>query len=350
MWSNTLRLIVLAVGLRYCEGFQTPSVGSPAQRVVNTRDGPLHMISFGGVGQKSSGSDSKDLPRDVKDAISRCRAATQEALKNRISRMDVEFPVGTRFGVEKAKKKGKALADGGPTKDLLDQSDRELARLFVEMFQPVGGENIAVVFNEPQLSELAKKKWKGDIGASSRILSMGRQKAAKSKKKVSRAKGFAAKLAAEVDDSSDESGPFVLPDNAEVALFVSPGPKELVAIEKISNEAGMGTLIVLLNARLSRVSNFGTDEAAKLFTEDFEPVFSLTAASQEAAPDCLLYRAYPGDWVMARKPKVGQPKTLLTQAPKPTFDECVEAYEAEEQGDFEKGVENALENVVGWFN
>jgi hypothetical protein len=67
------------------------------------------------------------LPRDVKDAVSSCRAATQEALKNQISRMDIEFPVGTKFGVEKGNKKS-AKNDGGPTKSVLDQSDRELAR------------------------------------------------------------------------------------------------------------------------------------------------------------------------------------------------------------------------------
>ena len=42
-----------------------------------------------------------NIPRDVKDAVSKCRSAMQEALKNHISRMDVEFPVGTKFGVEK---------------------------------------------------------------------------------------------------------------------------------------------------------------------------------------------------------------------------------------------------------
>ncbi len=306
----------------------------------------LSMNLFGGITKSD-----ESLPRDVKDAVSRCRVATQEALKNRISRMEVEFPVGTRFSVEPSAKSKKTM-DGGPTMEKLDQSDRELARVFVEMFQPVGGDNIVVAFREQDLADMAKKKWKGDSGALSRIMAMNRRKRGSGAKqnKVNKPQGFAAKMAAEINDASDfGGGPFELPKNTEVALFVAPGPKELVIIEKICNEFGMGTLVILLNARLSKVKNFGTDAAAKLFTDAFEPVFCLSAASQDVAPDCLLFRAYPGDWVMARKPKVGQPKPLLTQSSKPTIVECRQAYESLELGDVEKGIETALENVAGWF-
>jgi hypothetical protein len=305
------------------------------------------MISFGGGGGGVNSAD-ESLPRDVKDAVNRCRVATQEALKNRVSRMDIEFPVGTKFGVEQTPKV-KSTKEGGPTKDQLDQSDRELARLFVEMFQPVGGDNICVAFTEQDLAELAKSKWKGDSGASSRILSMNRRKSTAMKKKASKPKGFAAKMAAEIETDASTGGPFELPKNTEVALFVAPGPKELVLIDKICRDVGMGTLVVLLNARLSKVDNFGTDAAEKLFRRDFEPVFCLSAASQDAAPDCLMYRAYPGKWQLARKPAVGQPKTILTQGTKPTNAECRGAYDSLEIGGLEKGVETALENVAGWF-
>ena len=120
-------------------------------------------------------------------------------------------------------------------------------------------------------------------------------------------------------------------------------------IDKICQEVGMGTLVILLNARLSKVDNFGTEAAQKLFRNDFESVFCLSAASQDAAPDCLMYRAYPGKWQLARKPAVGQPKTILTQETKPTHAECQVAYDSLEIGGLEKGVETALENVAGWF-
>lgn len=286
-----------------------------------------------------------NLPKDVKDAVSKCRAATQDALKSQTSRMDIEFPVGTKFGVEKYPKV--KSSDGAPTKNTLDTSDRELARLFVDMFQPVGGENIVVAFSDSNLAEAAKKKWKGDPSASSRIMAMNRRKVAKNKTK-SKARGFAAKMAAEVEDSTD-SGPFQLPEGTQVALFVSPGPKELVVIEKLCNEVGMGTCIILLNARLSKISNFGTDSAEKLFTEEFESVFCLSAAPQEAAPNCLLYHAYPGKWTLARKPKVGQPKSILTQEKRPTAEECKQSFDSLVLTDLEKGVEDAIENVASWF-
>ncbi len=185
---------------------------------------------------------------------------------------------------------------------------------------------------------------------------MNRRRGGKSDKrntKKTKGMGFAAKMAAEVDDADDgqptAGGSFELPQGAEVALFVAPGPKELVVIERICNRVGMGTLVILLNARLSKITNFGTDAAKKLFTEEFLPVFSLTAAPQDEAPGCLLYRAFPGDWILARKPKVGQPKSILTKSTKPTNEECRQAFEDLEIGDLEKNVEGFVENIAGWF-
>jgi hypothetical protein len=138
-----------------------------------------------------------------------------------------------------------------------------------------------------------------------------------------------------------------LPEGTQVALFVSPGHKELPIIEKICNHVGMETCVILLNARLSKISNFGTDTAAELFNKEFKSVFALTAAPQEAAPNCLLYYAYPTSWTLARKLKVGQPKTILVQDTTPTAEECETALNSLELTDLEKGMENALEKVAG---
>jgi Domain of unknown function (DUF1995) len=334
------------------------------------------MISFG------TSSSKKSFPKDVKEAVTRCRASVQEALGKRISRMDIEFPVGANFGVEKgekkqSQKKSSAGVAALPTKDLLDTSDRELARIFVEMFQvrsvkistlcycpfanswrkikrslnpslpqPLGGDAISVVFTDGLLADKAKTAWKDDSSSACRILALGRRKSSQSTKK--KPKGFAAKMAAEVDE--EEGGPFALPDKTELAIFVSPGPKELLAVEQICSEVGMGTLVILLNARLASISNFGSDTAKSLFLQEFEPVFSLCAAPQEEAPNCLLHRSYPNNWMMARKPKVGQPKLVMEQDNRPTADNCKQAYDSIEIGELEQGVENVLENVAGWFN
>lgn len=282
------------------------------------------------------------LPRDVNDAVSQCRKATQEALQNRISRMDIEFPVGTQFGVEPRTKRKK---DETPTRRDFEQSDRELARVFVEMFQPVGGENIVVGFNGYDQAEAARKKWKGNLSATARVLSLDRRRTAPKRK--AKTKGFAAKMAEEVDE--EVGGAFKLPENAEVALFVAPGPKELIVIERICQEMGMGTLVILLNARLDSVSNYGSDEARELFQNEFETIFRLAAAPQEEAPGCLLYRTYQSPWLLARKASVGPPKTILSQPDKPSPEQCRQAFESLELSDMERSVENALENVANWL-
>jgi hypothetical protein len=65
--------------------------------------------------------------------------------------------------------------------------------------------------------------------------------------------GIAAKLEAEVDDDSSSS-PFSLPDSIEVALFVAPGPMEFLVVKNV----------ILLNAWLSLIENFGSNGATKL--------------------------------------------------------------------------------------
>jgi len=295
------------------------------------------------------------LPKDVKEAVKKCREATQEALQKQKSRMDIEFPVGTKFNVERLPKKKNTQKKQPPTQADLQRSDRELARIFVDMFQPVGGDQIAVVFNDVDAADEAKKKWKDDSTAKSRILSLDRRKSDQKKKKtVTKKKGFAAKLAQEMADGGNTgettSGPFHLPDNTEVAMFVAPGPKELIIVEKICQQAGMETLIVLLNARTSLIEQWNTEEAAQLFQHEFETVFHLAAAPQDVAPNCLLYRAYPGKWTMARKPAVGAPLTILSSDERPNSVQCKDVFEGLEISQVEKKVEGALEGVASWFS
>ena len=135
----------------------------------------------------------------------------------------------------------------------------------------------------------------------------------------------------------------------KVAIFVAPGPKELIAVERICNEVGMGTCVILLNARLSTVDKFASDDARRLFMEEFEPVWNLSAAPQEAAPSCLINRSYPNDWLIARKPKVGTPKTIWTQSTKFSAEDCRQAYESIEVSDIERQGERLAENFASWL-
>jgi hypothetical protein len=40
------------------------------------------------------------FPRDISDSVSKCRTSVQAALQARLSRMEIEMPVGAKFGIE----------------------------------------------------------------------------------------------------------------------------------------------------------------------------------------------------------------------------------------------------------
>ena len=76
------------------------------------------------------------MPRDIKEVVNQMRASVQSALQARVSRIDVDLPIGAEFGVEQGgetRKRGAKLTSAD-----VARSDREVARLFVEMFEGTG--------------------------------------------------------------------------------------------------------------------------------------------------------------------------------------------------------------------
>jgi Domain of unknown function (DUF1995) len=65
---------------------------------MNSGSSRLFMISDLFNMNNKNNAEKESLPRDVQDAVKKCREATQSALQSRTSRMRVEFPVGTQFG------------------------------------------------------------------------------------------------------------------------------------------------------------------------------------------------------------------------------------------------------------
>jgi len=63
------------------------------------------------------------------------------------------------------------------------------------------------------------------------------------------------------------------------------------------------------------------------FNDAFETVFAFstdptgTAADDPDAAPLVLYRAFPAQWQLIRKPPVGPPRTLLTSDSRPALDE-----------------------------
>ena len=93
------------------------------------------------------------LPRDIKEVINQMRASVQTGMQARLSRMDVDLPYGAEFGVEggEKRKKGAML-----TSEDVARSDRELARLFVEMFDGTGLRPL-VLFSDEKQAKRAKR-------------------------------------------------------------------------------------------------------------------------------------------------------------------------------------------------
>ena len=275
------------------------------------------------------------LPETTAETISQMTAATQAALQSRCSRMDVELPPGASLGVEAgAQKRGSAglfgltmpsiLSSGGDLSSdssaaeeglkSLQRGDRELARLYTEMFRPIG-EAVTVAFGSEAEAAAARKVW----GKSTRVVSLtapsspsgdggkfkdfdaaaaaaksqgeawsglGKKKGA-GKSKVGSRKGgkgkggFAAKMKAATAPSKSSAADAsagggggggammggVVPADTEVLVVVAPkGEAELNAVEAISREAGMGCCVVLLNARLE-AARYASTEQRDFFLE-----------------------------------------------------------------------------------
>lgn len=327
------------------------------------------------------------LATSTKETISAMTKATQAALQSRCSRMDVELPPGAALGVEtpgKAEKKGGnsmfGLLGGGQPKSgpaallAVQRSDRELARLFVEMFRPIG-DAVTVVFSTGADAAAASNAWASDtrvlafndvlaaaggpaVGGASpapKAKNLGARKALKAKGGKG---GFAAKVAAATAPSvaaalaasSEVALPAaagtsaglragLLPPNTEVLLVVAPKGGDLAAVEAICSAVGQGTCVVLLNARLETARFPGGEPQEAFFLDTFEPVFQLKppppqarleaetlwakAAGQASAAASgggssaaagvatpILFRAFPDAWALYSQPAVGPPRQL----------------------------------------
>ncbi|CAM9361010.1 unnamed protein product [Phaeothamnion confervicola] len=273
---------------------------------------------------------STPIPRNIKDTVSSLRKAVQAGLQSRCSRMDVELPFGARLGVEAGSKtEDEVSPNRAPGKTAgraaLERSDRELARLIIEMFSPIG-DNLVVAFATDAEARAAKSAWaassyKGKIAS---FDSMGKAKSAPRRGGVGGGKGgggggFAKKMEALMAEPAEGVGGGLVPPETEVFVVVAPQQKELTALERVLPELGMSCLVLLLNARLDQAKFSGAAQQ-EAYLRDFEGVFHLSPLGREGdESESFVYRAFPAGWTIARKPKLGPPKVLrvLEERPSP---------------------------------
>jgi Domain of unknown function (DUF1995) len=311
------------------------------------------------------------LPRDVKESIQICRESIQLALKDRSSRMYIDFPWGTSFQMETKKKK--KVQD--MTMDDIHTSHRELTRLLVEMFQPIGSNHIAVIFPIISMADIAKTKWSASSSGEHicQIMSMDRRRSNEKQKTTTKKqksssnskKGFASKLAFALDESSSHeneangitSNLFELPSHIEVAIFVAPSSKEIPIIERISKTVGMGTLIIIVNMNPYYSStnkqqgiHYGSMSTKEYFMKEYQSIFYLapyafssddsndetsTSTTSNTMNNAFIYHTYKqrNEWILSLPPSktnfniIRPPQTILVTKQYPSIEECHDAYQ-----------------------
>lgn len=98
-------------------------------------------------------------PVKTSNVLTKMTQTTQKALQDRTSRMEIELPPGSDFGVEASSKKASRR---DPTKesntDRLKRSNREAVRLVADMFSVISSQTVALFPSEAEASD-ARVKW-----------------------------------------------------------------------------------------------------------------------------------------------------------------------------------------------
>lgn len=261
------------------------------------------LLLFGFLDSQWYVCSMKTYPVKLRNVVSKMKGAAQQALQNRVSRMEVELPPAADYGVEKG-----GVFDNLPELEKVKRSNREAARLFTEMFSMLGSTTV-VLFTTEAEARAAKTSFKGFAGQCLSIDSAGKS-----------AKGFSnlrsRRFTAEEQEAAllGSDGVYV-PDDTEVLIIPSPRAKDFKKIKKVHEKFGDGTVIILLNARVDAVEILQGKEESDLdwVRREFQPVFFYTPpivvnsrGTGEELPDHLQYYEYPNNmWYIAKNEKGG---------------------------------------------
>ena len=269
-------------------------------------------------------------PVTLKQVVSRMTKMTQNALRGRNSRMQVELPPGVDFGVEIAKK-----SEGA--KDI-KKSNREAARLFGEMFQPLSS-NLVVMFSTEAEAETARKSWgvvfRGDV-----LCIDAPNKEAKGYGKL-RSRKFTLQ---EQEQALMANDGIYVPDGTEVLIFTAPRPKDWKKIKKVSEKFGDDTLVLVLNPRIDVIKEKLDEDMLEWIETTFLSVFHyapppLVNSKAIDDRDVLMYHEFDGGWSLAEKRDVkgllgttAKFETIWSGDEKPLVEDIPDLLNSEKQG------------------
>lgn len=249
-------------------------------------------------------------PVQIRSVVSKMTSSCQKALENRVSRMEVELPPAVDWGVEIKKSNGGSTATTNSNLEKIRKSNREAARLFIEMFAVLSSTTVVLFPSEIEAIE-ARNSWQSFKG---QCLSMDAPtKSAKGYGKL-RSRRFSAEEQEAVLLGDDG---IYIPEGCEVVIIAGPRAKDFKAIRKMSDKLGEGVCIIALNGRFETVKAT-TDKSGVEESEDgkydwYEKTFvnvfhyappalpSAESTSAAAKRDLLLYHEYSTKWSLAEK-------------------------------------------------
>lgn len=265
--------------------------------------------------QSNSLTMTANYPTKIGQIVSKMTQSTQKALRSRNSRMEIELPLAADFGVEATKA---ATGANPPLAEKVTKSNREAARLFTEMFSSISSTS-AVLFSSENEAFVARNKW----GATFR----GQVISFESKTGKGYGKLRSRKFSAEEQEQAllGEEGVYI-PDGTEVLIVAGPRSKDWPKLKKLTDKLGEGTLVILINGRLSLPTATGRDQDPNQgFNEwldaTFVPVFtysppepesdttssstssSLSSSAAKKGRELLVYHEFETKWYIGEKEK-----------------------------------------------
>ncbi len=252
--------------------------------------------------------------------------------------MEVHLPRGVPLGVE-----GPNLDPDG---DKYVKSDRELARLVVELFKPII-EATLVVFPQQWQARKAADIWGTALVKTTSFEAMGAApavgSAGKRGGKKKKGGGFGGGGGAGLGASA-------IPPGTEVIIVVAPSPKELQVVRRISDELGFDTLIIVLNTPLDLAATYMDKDDGAALLEAFEPVLFLNPVSDPSVKtldNMLLFRSYPGPWQIAQKGALGPPTVLEEKDGRFVKDETLAALRKGAEANAKPTMEKLMQGFFG---
>lgn len=287
-----LLMLVASSSLSSCsvESFLLPTI-LPPRSVDRCRPFP----SRGLIMQLQQQQTDPQYPTKIKSVLSKLTACTQRALQDRNSRIGIDLPPGVDFGVEKKSKSVGAEDD----RDRIGRSNREAARLITEMFSVLGDSTVVLFPSEAEAAK-ARNLWSNTFRG--KVLSID----VPSPKGYSnlRSRRFSAEQQEQALLATD--GIYV-PDGTEVLIVAGPRAKDMRKIRSMHEALGYGTLIILLNARLSAMRSTvanATDvsvDLAAAFENAFHYAPPVSSSPAVSGRDLLVYHEYKCKWYLAEK-------------------------------------------------